>query len=158
MKNVIVLLLATFLLTGCKKNLCENKSCLNGSSCDSGNGTCICEPGYEGENCGTEMREKFVGVYSGQLNIDGSNTVYVMSVEKGSTIKKIVLTIDGFPIVGELNETDHFYIQDQTIYQGGTGSRFIGSGSIDGTSLSVNFILSEPDGSYPSNCSFSGNR
>ena len=44
---------------------CDDVDCGNGV-CD--DGTCICDAGYEGLNCETEIRAKYLGTYSGDIS------------------------------------------------------------------------------------------
>ena len=65
MKTIKLLLLfslVTLFIPSCKTDLCEEVSCINGGSCEEGN--CLCESGYEGDECGIEIRAKYVGEYS----------------------------------------------------------------------------------------------
>jgi hypothetical protein len=45
-------------LVGCKPNACKDIDCHNGECID---GSCICANAYEGIECLTESREKFIG-------------------------------------------------------------------------------------------------
>ncbi|MEY4877199.1 MAG: EGF-like domain [Bacteroidota bacterium] len=47
----------------CKKDPCKDVVCNNGGTCV--DGTCSCTSGYEGANCETETRSKYVGEYTG---------------------------------------------------------------------------------------------
>lgn len=53
-------------IASCTKDPCADVSCGNGT-CD--DGTCLCETGYEGSSCNTEMRQKFYGAYYGTMTI-----------------------------------------------------------------------------------------
>lgn len=41
---------------------CKDVTCSNGGVCDEGD--CVCATGYEGTDCATEMRTKFVGTWT----------------------------------------------------------------------------------------------
>lgn len=63
----MMLLVVSSIYTSCSKkeedkDPCENVSCLNGGTCS--DGTCTCATNYEGSDCGTLMRGKFVGNYT----------------------------------------------------------------------------------------------
>ena len=48
---------------------CRKTKCTNGGTCF--DGTCECPLGYEGKNCETEMRDKFIGTFNGTTTIVG---------------------------------------------------------------------------------------
>ncbi len=50
-----------FMMNACT-DPCKDVECLNGGVCDEGE--CICATGYEGTDCGVEMRTKFLGSYT----------------------------------------------------------------------------------------------
>ena len=58
-------LISLFAITSCAKDPCIDVTCLNGGVCD--DGTCLCADWYEGEDCGTEQREKMLGEYIGDF-------------------------------------------------------------------------------------------
>ena len=51
------------LITSCNQDECKDIVCANGGTCSNGN--CACPSGYEGAQCQTLSRTKFIGVYSG---------------------------------------------------------------------------------------------
>jgi hypothetical protein len=51
------------LYTSCERNVCDNVTCFNGGSCNSGE--CRCPTGYEGSQCQTLSVSRFVGTYGG---------------------------------------------------------------------------------------------
>jgi hypothetical protein len=42
---------------------CSGVVCLNDGTCDNSNGRCVCATGFEGADCGTEWRDKYIGIY-----------------------------------------------------------------------------------------------
>lgn len=46
------------LLAACKPDPCEDITCVHGQCVE---GQCICDPYYEGQDCSTESREKWLG-------------------------------------------------------------------------------------------------
>jgi hypothetical protein len=76
MKNLKSILLAGFLTVGafssavftsCNPDACKDVVCQNGGTCT--DGTCACPTGFEGSNCETLSRAKFLGTYSGNENL-----------------------------------------------------------------------------------------
>lgn len=59
-----MLLISIMFVSSCKKDACENVSCLNGGECN--DGTCVCPSGFRGEHCETAIppNEKFIGSYT----------------------------------------------------------------------------------------------
>jgi len=81
---------------------CDDVACVNGS-CDEG--ICNCSPGYEGELCDTEIREKYFGIYTGdisscfpdvggQIDIDqlGAFTMVTLIASPGTNVESINLS------------------------------------------------------------------
>lgn len=58
---VAALAFGMFMMNACT-DPCKDVTCLNGGVCDEGD--CICATGYEGTDCGTEMRAKFLGSFT----------------------------------------------------------------------------------------------
>lgn len=58
-------------------------------SCNKDDETCAV--GYEGKNCKTLSRDKFLGSWEGSDLCDGDNYTYVMSIDSSSTNKLNVL-------------------------------------------------------------------
>lgn len=89
-----------FTFSSCSKDddivavVCEPSCGANGICND---GTCVCLTGYEGETCGIEANEKFLGVYntnytgSGGLAGSGGNTT--MTITKGDNASKIQIAV-----------------------------------------------------------------
>jgi len=62
MKKLLLFSLLLFLISACS-DPCDDVICQNGAVCDEG--TCLCEEGYEGTLCESELRTKYLGTYSG---------------------------------------------------------------------------------------------
>lgn len=65
MKYFYLLLIFLLFLTSCKKDPCEDINCPATAVCVEG--VCNCMEGYEGASCETEMRDKFLGSYTGTI-------------------------------------------------------------------------------------------
>ena len=58
----------TILYTSCVKNVCDNVTCQNGGSCNSG--VCRCPLGYENTQCQTLSITRYLGMYVGSTSCD----------------------------------------------------------------------------------------
>lgn len=98
MKNLFVLgLLFTALSLSCNKDVCEDVICVNDGVC-TGEGTCYCAPGFEGDNCDIESAEKFKGTYNvtytgtgAFMNSSGMTTAVVTD---GDVASKILIDVE----------------------------------------------------------------
>ena len=65
LKSPFLVVVSTLLMASCATDPCKDITCLNASTCS--DGTCLCTDWYEGTDCGTEQRTKFLGTYSGAV-------------------------------------------------------------------------------------------
>lgn len=135
--------LGMFALTGCKDE-CKDVACQNGGTCEEG--TCICVAGYEGENCETEMRSKFLASYTvaENCNING-NFNYDMTISTSATAVSNVV-INNFYGVGATVSASiagtTITIPNQTVTTQGVAFTFSGSGQINGNILTLSYTAS----------------
>lgn len=154
LSGISILGLALTLLS-CNK--CKDVECLNGGDCNKDDGKCICLTGYEGTDCGTEEREKFIAIYSASAScsISGSSN-YTATISKstgnvtevklsgawGIFSNTVKATVDGTDITIPDQEPDN------------DGYRISGSGSISANQniVSVTYTITDPQ-SATDNCS-----
>jgi hypothetical protein len=145
----------TTLLNSCKQDLCKDVVCLHGGVCDPLTGGCDCVAGYEGTDCGTEMREKFVGSYqvSDNCSISGTSTYNVTVVDGAAVtqvsisnfwdafVNAVIADIDGntITIPSQEPDNDDFTVQGQGTY----------TAKSDGTLASISFSYTITDESIP---------
>ncbi len=85
--------IATFsavVYTSCNRDKCKTIVCANGGVCNGG--TCVCPSGYEGTNCETVTRTKFLGNWS--VLEKGSITLaaqYGVSIEASTVITDVTI-------------------------------------------------------------------
>ncbi len=141
---LIVFAAATWL--SCNKDRCVTMSCYNGGVCH--NGLCTCSSGYEGVNCSTESRQKFLGNWQqtgGSGTLQGSQ--FAVSLTGGLTANSInIINFDnGFtqPVTGSVTSSDSLIISTQTI-QGSvlSGAAYYAGGGI----IQVNYTVTSPAG------------
>lgn len=136
-------LFAILLLAACDD--CKDLACSNHGFCDGG--TCTCDEGYEGEACEKEVRERFIGVWSGQSICGGDEDVdeITISPEDGifeislssaeSTALVLPATVDG----------DTFHIAPVIIDFLGTPISCYGEGTLSpnyaGVAVGENYLL-----------------
>lgn len=134
----------TVTYTSCSKDACKDVACSNGGTCVSG--SCSCPSGYEGSNCSTESRAKYVGDYqaSGTDNAGGTYTNWTLSfASSGTSVNTMTLTfkntagatVFSFPITVTFSSTSAstFIINSTTV-----GSfTYTGNGSLSTTTATV---------------------
>lgn len=121
-----------------KKDLCDEVICLNNGICESGD--CICEEGFEGQNCETEQRLAFVNDYNVSESCNLGNFSYDISVNADSEIGNEI-TITNFGDFGysvtALVDGLNFEILSQ-IHNGDT---IIGNGFMTDSIINIHYSL-----------------
>lgn len=76
--------------TACTKDECKDVVCQNGGTCVSG--ACVCPTGYEGTNCETETRAKFIKSWSASDMAGTTPIVYNCSIAAGANISSVLIS------------------------------------------------------------------
>lgn len=103
--------------TSCNNDPCKAIVCAAGGVCNDGD--CICASGYEGNQCETETREKFKGIW--YVTEDGTISAtaqYTISVESGNNVTDLQISNfrNSFTVpVNAYVKADTLYIPQQTI-------------------------------------------
>jgi len=89
---------ALLLFAGCKKDengtdKCKGTKCINGGTCV--DGICSCPAGYEGTDCGTLSRTKFLGTYSGVVKTGGVANSMSITITISENADKTKINISG---------------------------------------------------------------
>jgi hypothetical protein len=145
----------------CKKDPCKDVVCNNGGTCV--DGTCSCTTGYEGTNCETKSRDKFIGVFKGAETCTVGTDNYSVTLTAGSssdlTIVYSNMYNQGFTATANVGGTTSFTIASQTVGTG-SGGNVTASGtatiSSDGKTLTVNYTIAS--GSTTNSCTFTGTK
>jgi hypothetical protein len=152
-RTSIKLLALILLLTigACKEEPCDSVVCYNGGTCL--NGTCDCTTGFEGDDCNTEMREKFIGGYVVSEVCNGEQYAYQMNIiNSGTSVSNVFLVnFGGLDINAEaVVNNNSLTIPSATIMVQGESLTFEGSGTIDGNILTITYVIEGPGGTL--NC------
>lgn len=162
MKNLKSILLATVLTVGafsttlftaCNPDACKDVVCQNGGTCT--DGECTCPVGYEGTNCQTLSRDKFIGVFTGSetCTIGTDNYSITCSANSDNTKFNIQnLYNQSLTAIAAANG-NAFTIPSQTV---GSGVTAVGSGTITGNTMTVTYTVN--DGVTSNTCTFTGTK
>ncbi len=139
--------------TSCNKDECKDVVCKNGGTCVAG--VCSCPTGYEGTNCETLSRDKFVGTYVGTEICSVGTDNYSITVAANSDNLKITMTNiynEGFSAVGTVTGKNTFS------FSGSSGTTtYTGTGELTGTSaLKVTYSITT--GAVSNSCTFNGSK
>ena len=141
----IMMVSSVVYFNSCKKDPCKDVVCNNGGTCT--DGTCACTSGYEGTDCSTEMRTKFI--FSGSLSDAGTTDSsynnstghvysafsYVASISKNTATTDILINNLGnyncssgsYSVSATVNSSTTFTIASQVV----CGTTFSGSGTLN---------------------------
>jgi hypothetical protein len=128
---------------------CEDVTCLNGGTCELG--LCDCATGYEGTECGTEVRAKLLGTWrtNNETCTSGGPSTFDIIITTNSDVTKINISNlynVGFSAVASVDANNAVTIASQPF---GTGN-ISGSGSLSGTTLTLSYTVT--GGGASDNC------
>lgn len=113
-----------------------------------------CATGYEGTDCKTLSRDKFIGTYVGSETCTVGSDNYTMTIAANSDEIKLTLTNlynDNYTAIGTMTGTNTFSFSGSQ-----SGTTFTGTGSLSGNQLTVSYTLS--DGTISNTCTFIGSK
>lgn len=149
MRQLVFASLLFMLVSACKEDPCETAVCLNGGTCVDGLGTCECLPGFEGDSCQVSTFDLFLGSfeadYGGCVDTPPEHRVGIAQQGQENSLTIIDLgdyacpsgTISVNADVSGKNLT----IPEQDIDCGDIVYTFLGSGSADGSVLTIDFSV-----------------
>jgi len=113
------------------------------------NGTCSCAPGYEGSDCSTLQRTKFLGGYTVNESCDSGIYNYDFFIEASTAgVTRVLLTnfgaVDGSTVSASVSGTT-LNIAQQSFMVGGQNWGVVGTGQLNGTTLTMTYTLTFPD-------------
>lgn len=129
-------------LTGCKDE-CKDVVCQNGGTCEEG--ICLCATGYEGTNCETEIRAKFLGSYTVSESCQSGNYSFSLSITSSSAGVSNIIINNFYDIGINVSATingNSVTIPNQTINDGGVALTISGSGQLSGNILTLTYNIS----------------
>lgn len=146
--------ISALLLGGCAaSDPCTVVSCINQGLC--ADGTCLCLNGFEGESCELVVRDRLVGVYTGQeVCTDVAPYSYPLFIAEGTEgVASILIGNFADRVIGVRGtiEGEGVRIPDQTIQVQSGNVRVEGAGILSDTSLFFYFTLQDGNGSHECN-------
>lgn len=136
--------------TSCNKDECKDVVCQNGGSCLEG--TCSCATGYEGTNCETLSRTKFIGTWTGtdECGTDSYNITLTVGTATNA-VSALVTNIGGYGtnITVTGNVTANNKISFTTVSVGG-GRTLTGTMTFSGNSMTFDYTVTESGGDVTS--------
>lgn len=162
MKNIKSILIASFLTVGifssavftsCNQDKCKDVVCQHGGTCT--DGSCTCPSGYEGANCQTLSRDKFIGVYVGtEVCTVGTDAYSITCSTNTDELKFNIQNLYNQSLTAIASASGNaFTIPNQTVGAGVTAS---GSGTITGNTITITYTVN--DGVVSNTCTFTGTK
>ncbi|MBS1587347.1 MAG: calcium-binding EGF-like domain-containing protein [Bacteroidetes bacterium] len=143
--------------TSCSKDNCKSVVCKNGGTCNSTDGSCSCATGYEGTDCATLSRDKFVGVYTGNEACTVGSDNYSITLTAASDALKLTLTNlynQSFTATCTMTGKNTFsFSGSQTTT---TTTTFNGTGTLTDNTLTVSYSIN--NGVSTNTCTFTGTK
>jgi hypothetical protein len=127
---------------------CKDVECVNGM-CEEG--VCMCDAGYEGDNCGTAMNQKFLGTYS--TTDKCTSPGYSQTISAGNAPNEIIFSnLGNFSTAAVVRTTVNGNSFTATDFTDATGRKFTTNGTISGTVITGKYTVTYSDGSKDENC------
>jgi len=142
--------------TSCNKDKCKDVVCNNGGTCNTTDGTCSCKTGYEGADCGTLTRAKFVGSWTGTDYCTNPSDTVGINLTVGTATNDVQATVTnagGFgstvTITGTVTATNIITFTGQSV---ATGVSLSGTITLN-TSNTMTFAYTVVDNTGTQTCS-----
>jgi hypothetical protein len=122
----------------CTTDACKDVVCQNAGVCE--DGTCVCAVGYEGTNCQTLVRAKYLGSYNVNETCSASTDTYAITIAAGATDGSVTISNiydAGLVITGTVNADGGVTIASQSF---GTAT-ISGSMTKTGGVITINFTI-----------------
>ncbi len=132
---------SAIMYTSCSKDACKDVVCKNGGTC--ANGTCSCPTGYEGTNCETLSRDKFIGNWSGSdVCTSGTYNIALSIASSSNAINALVNNPGGFggtiQITGNITDKNKLSFTNASV---GNGRTLTGTMTISGNSMTFSYTV-----------------
>lgn len=140
--------------SSCTKDPCKDVSCLNGGTCASGN--CTCKTGYEGTDCGTLSRTKFVGTYVGTEQCTIGSDAYSVVLSASSQDLQLTYTNvynQGFTATCTMTGTNTFSFTGSS-----NTTSYSGTGTLTNNTITISYQISNSATSTSNSCTFTGTK
>ncbi len=144
--------------TSCSKDECKDVVCQNGGTC--AEGKCTCTTGYEGTNCETKSRDKFVGTYTGTEICSTGNDTYSVVVTANSDAIKLTMTglyndpSAPYTAICTMTGTDAFSFSGSS--SASAAIVFSGTGTLSGNQLKIVYTVT--NGVTTNSCTYTGTK
>lgn len=122
----------------CTTDACKDVVCQNAGVCDEG--TCACAVGYEGTNCQTLVRAKYLGNFNVSESCGSSTDTYAVTIAAGATDASVTISNlydAGLVVTGTVNADGGVTIASQAF---GTAT-ISGSMTKTGGVITINFTI-----------------
>jgi hypothetical protein len=133
-------------ISGCS-DPCDSMNCGSNGTCTDGD--CLCDAGFDGLNCETELRAKFLGGYNATETCQSGTYTYEMSISANpGSPDQVNIFILGDVVLTLMAVVDRFGLSIP--YQSvGTGT-ISGTGNIAGNVLTI--TTNTTSGGYSQSC------
>ncbi len=131
-----------FSFTSCEEDLCKDVECgANGTATEAaGACACVCETGYEGTDCGTLVRAKFLGSINGNETCTTGSDIYAVTIAAGTADENVTISNiydQGLVTNGTVNADGGITIASQTFGTGTISGSITRTGGVTTISFTV---------------------
>jgi hypothetical protein len=147
-------ILSLFLIFISCANPCKNIDCSGNGSCNQG--ICACRSGYEGRDCESEIRKKFIGTFDMAEECSSGPTIYTVIIEPDPNNAEKIILNNIYNTEFEVKATvdKDLFVIEQTEFS--SIGQISGTGKITNGDLRINYSI--VTGPHKDDCVAQGRR